>query len=257
MTDKKDVSIAVGRQESLVPKKRGSVLDAIRAGKTKPLAPVRPGRAALLAAAAAGTGRRPRMVFAIDATASREAAWSAAVLTTDALFSALPGQLDVALAVHGGSEVHTFTPFVPDAGALRDAAAAVGCRAGATCLVEVMARTRAESDVRVLVYIGDVFEEDEAAAYEAADALRLRGCRAVIFQDGDDRGSARVFAEIARRTGGAVLPFQAGATDSLRDILEAVGCLAAGGMRLLQQRQATLPGARLLLGHLPDVDRGS
>ena len=45
-----------------------------------------------------------RLVFAVDATASRSAAWEAAKELTDALFQALPGTLDVALAVHGGEQ---------------------------------------------------------------------------------------------------------------------------------------------------------
>ena len=63
---------------------------------------------------------RARLVFAVDATASRSAAWEAAKQLTDILFEAIPGKLDVALAVHGGGRVHTFTAFTDDAGRLRD-----------------------------------------------------------------------------------------------------------------------------------------
>ena len=72
-----------------------------------------------------GAPSRPRLVFAVDATASREPAWKAARQVTDALVKALPGELDVALAVHGGSRVHTFTAFTSDAATLRDRAAGV------------------------------------------------------------------------------------------------------------------------------------
>lgn len=37
---------------------------------------------------------RPRLVFAVDATSSRSAAWNAALRLTDALLAALPGELD-------------------------------------------------------------------------------------------------------------------------------------------------------------------
>src|SRR6516225_11905642 len=59
---------------------------------------------------------RARLVFAVDATASRSAAWEAAKQLTDILFEAIPGKLDVALVVHGGGRVHTFTAFTDDAG---------------------------------------------------------------------------------------------------------------------------------------------
>ena len=58
-----------------------------------------------------GTPARPRLVFAVDATASREPAWAAARQVTDALVQALPGELDVALAVHGDSEVFSRGPL--------------------------------------------------------------------------------------------------------------------------------------------------
>ncbi len=107
----------------------------------------------------AGAPRGPRLIFAVDATASREPAWAVARRVTDALVKALPGELDVALAVHGGSRVHTFTPFTKDAATLRDRAAGVACEAGLTRLLPILSASLKHQGVRVVVYIGDVFEE--------------------------------------------------------------------------------------------------
>ena len=248
-----DVKLPAPRPGAGLPaiQKKVGILAAIRAGKAAVQAPAagQLGRATLLAAAAA-TRRRPRMVLAIDATASREAAWDAARQTTDSLFQAFPGQLDVALAVHGGDHLHTFTGFFPDASTLRDTAASIRCQAGRTRMVDILERTRESADVRVCLYVGDVFEESPDAAYAAADALRLRGCRVIVLQDGDDRRAAEVFGEIARRTGGALIPFDAEAVWKLRELLEAISTLAVGGTRLLEARRKTLPGATLLLGYL-------
>ena len=228
----------------------GSLLDRIRAGNVKvaaiPTAP--PSKEELLAAALAGG--RPRMVFAIDATASREAAWSTARDVTDALFGAVPGVLDVALAVHGGGEVHTFSEFSPDAAAIRQAAANVTCRAGGTQLVEIMERVRDEPRVKVLLYIGDAFEEFEEDAVAAARDLARAGTRCIILQDADDAHAATVFGAMAELTGGALLPFDGTAPGRLRDLLRAVATLAAGGVKLLEARQKALPGARHLLENL-------
>lgn len=241
------------------PKKKSAFLDAIRASKApgKAVAAPRPDRAEMLAAAIAGTAvsgaaRRPRLVFGVDATASREPAWSAAKETTDALFAAIPGALDVALAVHGASELHTFTDFVSDASKLRDEAASIRCRAGRTRMIDILDRARDAADVKVVLYVGDVFEEAADDAYAVADALKLKGCRVIVLHDRGDRDdrSAAVFQEIARRTGGAVLPFRASAVSKLRDLLAAVGVLAVGGLRLLKEKQQALPGATLLLQHL-------
>ena len=203
--------------------------------------------------AAAIRPSRPRLIFAIDATASREAAWAAASKTTDSLFAAVPGELDVALAVHGGSAVHTFTDFTSNPATLRDAAAGVTCQGGRTVLLEIMERARATPDLKVVVYIGDVFEESVPDGMALADDLRLRGTRMIVLHDldgGDDGFSAKAFESIAKRTGGCVLPFDAASATKLRELLEALAVLAVGGPKLLEARRKSLPGATLLLGHL-------
>src|ERR1700722_12498975 len=45
---------------------------------------------------------RSKLLFAFDGTWSREPAWQTAIPLTDSLLGALPDQLDVALAGHGG-----------------------------------------------------------------------------------------------------------------------------------------------------------
>ena len=228
--------------------KTSKALERIRAAT--PAKPLATGlRRADLLATAITPQQRPRLVFAFDATASREPAWDAARQVTDALFSALPGQLDVALAVHGGGLVHTFTEFSSDARVFRDQAAAVTCRAGSTALISVMEQVRAHAGVKVLLYIGDCFEEVPSAAFEQAEALRLRGVRAILFHDAvtGNQQARLVFEEIARRTGGACLDFHGANPGDLRDILEAVAVLAYGGVKMLEQKRQQLPGAHRLL----------
>lgn len=238
----------------------GSFLAKVRAASAQTpevaaAAPPRRGDPALVAAALTPRSARPRLVFALDATASREPAWEAAKATTDALFSAVPGELDVALAVHGGSRIQMFSDFTASAGDLRDRAATVACKAGVTRLVEIMTRCRDLGGVRVLVYIGDVFEEDLAQAEEVAASLRLRGTRVVVLHDRAQApaldASAEAFHIIAKITGGAVLPFDAASRTKLRDMLEALATFAVGGIKLLRERSGTLPGASDLLKRLP------
>jgi hypothetical protein len=200
-----------------------------------------------------GKPARPRLVFAVDATASREPAWAAARQVTDALVKALPGALDVALAVHGGSRVHTFTAFTSDANTLRDQAAGVACRAGLTRLLPILAASLKQPAVRVVIYIGDVFEESVPQARRLADAMGQQGIRLIVMHDTADaaaRQDAEVFWDLAKRTGGCVLPFNASASGRLRDLLSAVAIYAVGGEKLLRERRHDLPGAALLLEHL-------
>ncbi len=203
--------------------------------------------------AVADVPARPRLVFGFDATASREPAWNTARKVTDALVRALPGQLDVALAVHGGSRLHTFTDFTSDARTLRDRAAGIVCQAGATRLLAILRASLAKPGVRVVVYIGDVYEELLGAGRRIADAMGLRGTRLIVLHDTSDpsaRRDAEIFLDLARRTGGCVVPFDASAPDRLRELLAAIAAYAVGGTTLLQQKQNELPAAVLLLEHL-------
>ena len=200
-----------------------------------------------------GAPSRPRLVFAVDATASREPAWTAARQVTDALVKALPGELDVALAVHGGSRVHTFTAFTNDARTLRDLAAGVDCHAGMTRLLPILSASLKHQAVRVVIYIGDVFEESLPQGRQLADQMGALGIKLIVLHDTADRGARRdaeVFWDLAKRTGGCVLPFDATASGRLRDILSAVAVYAVGGEKLLRERRHALPGAVALLEHL-------
>jgi hypothetical protein len=200
-----------------------------------------------------GVPSRPRLVFAVDATASREPAWAAARQVTDALVRALPGELDVALAVHGGSRVHTFTEFTNSPATLRDRAAGVACLAGMTRLLPILATSLKRQAVRVIVYCGDVFEENLGAGRELADSLGARGVKLIVLHDTADpsaRRDAEVFWDLAKRTGGCVLPFDANAPGKLRDLLSAVAVYAVGGEQLLREKREALPGAVALLEYL-------
>lgn len=201
------------------------------------------------------TPARPRLVFGFDATASREPAWAMARKVTDALVKTLPGELDVALAVHGGSRLHTFTKFTNDGRTLRDLAASISCEAGQTRLLPILSGSLARPGVRVVTYIGDVYEESLTRGRAVADELGRRGIKLFVFHDVSDwaaRRDAEVFLDLARRTGGCVLPFDASAPGRLHDLLAAVAVFAVGGAALLQERRGNLPGAVVLLGSLGD-----
>jgi hypothetical protein len=196
---------------------------------------------------------RPRLIFGFDATASREPAWAMARNVTDSLFKALPGELDVALAVHGGSILHTFTAFTSDANTLRDRPASIGCIAGFTRLLPILSRALSNPGVRVVTYIGDVFEESPTRGQKLADAMGQKGIKLIVFHDTNDwnaRRDAEVFLDLARRTGGCVLPFDANAPARLRELLAAVAVYAVGGEQMLEEKRDEMPGAVMLLEHL-------
>jgi hypothetical protein len=98
-----------------------------------------------------------------------------------------------------------------------------------------------------------VFEESPARGQKLADAMGVQGIKLIVLHDTADwnaRRDAEVFLDLARRTGGCVLPFDANAPARLRELLAAVAVYAVGGEALLEERSSELPGAVLLLEHL-------
>jgi hypothetical protein len=193
----------------------------------------------------------PRLVFAVDTTSSRAGAWEAAKKLQDRMLAAVPGELAVALAAHGGNKVHTFTPFTTDIAELRKLAARVRCRAGYTKLLDILAQSL-NTGASVVVYIGDVFEESERKALHLAKLLKRKKIRVIILHDltSRDFDGGEVFRAIAEITGGAVLPFDHSSLERLGELLEAVAVLAIGGVELVEEKRPALPAAGLLLEHL-------
>lgn len=197
---------------------------------------------------------RPRLLFSMDATASREAAWNVAKEITDAMFNAVPNALDVALAYHGGGRLQELTPFSPDAKAFLDKLHTVQCKAGVTALNDILDKANDISKLKALIYIGDCFEENLALAVELAQQLKLKGVRCFMFHDtssgsqGYDVATAHeVFGQIAQITGGALLPFDENSPELVKQLLEAIAVYASLGIKALEQKTKYLPAARLLL----------
>jgi hypothetical protein len=120
-------------------------------------------------------------------------------------------------------------------------------------LLPILSACLRQQGVRVVVYIGDVFEESLAQGRQLADAMNAHGAKLIVLHDMADpaaRRDAEVFWDLAKRTGGCVLPFDATAPGRLRDLLSAVAVYAVGGEKLLRARQGDLPGAVALLEHL-------
>jgi hypothetical protein len=207
-----------------------------------------PKRGSLLASSFSASSRR--LLIGFDATASREPTWKQSGRLMDTLLATLPGQLQVALAVHGGGRLHTVTRYTTNSGKLRDKAAGIRCEGGYTKLVDMLSHQAAIA-ADVVVYIGDCFEESAPKAGKIADKLGGRGTRVIILQEGNDGRAGDVFAEIARRTGGALLPFDISSFDRVgKELLELIAVLAVEGVEAVEARQDTAPAARLLLENL-------
>ena len=185
------------------------------------------------------TGERGRLVFAMDATASREPTWDRACHLQAEMFEATAalGGLDVQLVFYRGYRECKASPWVSDARALMERMTRVRCLGGHTqikrVLVHAKSKTR-EKRVNALVFVGDCFEENVDDVCHEAGELGLLGVPTFMFHEGGDPIAARVFRQIAHLTGGAYCPFDAGSAQQLRDLLGAVAVFAAGGHRALE-----------------------
>lgn len=200
-------------------------------------------------------GVNGRLMFALDATMSRQPTWDTACRLQSDMFreAGAIGGLDVQLVYFRGFNECRASPWVSRAARLTALMGAIDCRGGHTQIGKVLAHARRETarqKVQALVYIGDAMEEkiDDLAA--AAGELGLLGVPALMFHEGNEAVAARAFREIARLTGGAYCRFDTGAADTLAELLRAAAVYAAGGRRALSDLSRRQRGARLLLEQL-------
>lgn len=197
-------------------------------------------------------GRQGRLLFALDATMSRQPTWDLACKLQGEMFEAVTGQpLEVQLVYFRGLDECRASKWVRDAHALSRLMTGLTVRGGNTQIGKVFAHARSEHSrqkVGALVYVGDAMEEPVDSLAQRAGELGLLGCPVFIFQEGRDPVVERAFREFARVSKGAYARFDANAPRELAALLRAVAAYAAGGRQAL--RLQGTPGARLLLEQL-------
>jgi hypothetical protein len=208
-------------------------------------------RAAKLPTLAQAKGR---LLFAIDATMSRQPTWHRATQIQSDMFAVAEGIGGLAVQLvwfRGAGEFHasdwTASPIVL-ANRMRD----VGCRSGFTQLCRVLAHAAAEArqtKVGTLVYVGDAFEENPDTAAAEAGKLALLGVPAFMFHEGDDPQAAAVFRDVARLTKGVYARFDSGAAKQLRELLLAAAIYATGGAVALREHAAKAGGEILRIAN--------
>ena len=184
-------------------------------------------------------GDRGRLIFAMDATASREPSWDRACQIQGEMFSetAALGGLDIQLCYYRGYGEFETSPWLSSAEALLQRMTSVSCRGGYTQIEKVLSQaieqTR-QKKVQALVFVGDCMEEDVDRLCHLAGELGMLGVPAFLFHEGNEPVAQRAFREIARLTRGAYCSFDASSAAQLRDLLSAVAVYAAGGRKALQ-----------------------
>lgn len=184
------------------------------------------------------TGGRGRLLFAMDATASRQPSWDAACQVQGQMFVEADkiGGLDVQLAYYRGFAECKTSAWVSRPADLVRLMSSVNCMAGHTQIARILQHAIKETrrtPISALVFVGDCFEEDIDTVGHRAGELGMLGVRAFVFHEGKDAKAERAFRQIAKLTAGAYCPLDAASPQHLRELLGAVAAYAAGGHKAL------------------------
>ena len=187
---------------------------------------------------------RGRLIFALDATMSRQPTWDAAVALQGRMFetTAKLGGLDVQLVYFRGLRECKASSFVSGGAGLDRLMSRIRVEGGNTQIGRVFAHARDEArraQIGALVFVGDACEERVDPLCAMAGELALLGVKAFMFHEGRERVAERLFREAARITGGAYAAFDASAPARLGALLAAAAAYAAGGTRALEAHSKT------------------
>ncbi|MBD8890113.1 VWA domain-containing protein [Roseibium litorale] len=199
------------------------------------------------------SGTQGRLVFALDATMSRQPTWDAACHIQSEMFQAVEGAggLSIKLVYFRGFDECRASRWFSNPGDLAGVMSRIRCQGGRTQIRKVLSAALSandESRIAALVYVGDSMEEDVDLLCQRAGELGLKGVPVFLFQEGRDPVAAEAFREIARISGGAYCAFTSGSAADLASLLKAIAVYASGGKSALAQLEAQGDGgARLLL----------
>ncbi len=201
-------------------------------------------------------GKRGRLIFALDATMSRQPTWDSACALQADMFreAASIGGLDIQLVYFRGLGECGASGWIAASAKLAELMSRIDCRGGHTQIGKVLSHARQESAkqrVQALVFVGDAMEEAIDDLCKAAGELGLLGVPVFMFQEGSDPVAESAYREIARLSRGAYCRFDTGAAHELGELLRAVAAYAAGGIKALADLSARKAGsARMLLAQL-------
>ncbi len=199
---------------------------------------------------------RGRLIFALDATMSRQPTWDLAQSVQGKMFEAAAahGGLEVQLVFYRGFGECKASRFMSGSEGLGGLMAKISVVAGETQIAKVLRHVLDEtrkSPVRAVVFIGDAMEERVDEIGKLAGEIGLLGAKAFVFQEGRDKVAEKAFRQIALLTGGAYATFDASAPQRLIALLSAVAAYAAGGRPALEsEARARGSAADLLLAQM-------
>jgi len=195
--------------------------------------------AEMTATKTSGVASTGRLIFALDATMSRQETWDAACSMQGDMFRTVAsiGGLNVQLVYYRGLDECRASRWVTDPEQLAKLMIKINCHAGHTQIGKVLTHAKRETGllkVAAVVFVGDAFEEEADEVVSIAQQLGQLNTPVFMFQEGGSRTVERVYREIVKASNGAYCRFDSGSADQLRELLKLVATFAVGGVAALE-----------------------
>jgi hypothetical protein len=197
---------------------------------------------------------RARIIFALDATASRETTWDQACHVQGTMFEAVAGLggLNVKLMFYRGFNECKASKWFSTAGDLHRVMRQVSCVGGNTQIERVLEHAIAEAKRQPLgavIFIGDAMEESADRLCHLAGELGAVQTPIFVFHEGRDPIAGGTFRQLAQLSAGAYLPFDLASIHRLKELLGAIAVYATGDYPALAAYGEKYGGTVLQLTH--------
>ncbi|SNY93929.1 hypothetical protein SAMN04515647_4249 [Cohaesibacter sp. ES.047] len=174
------------------------------------------------------------LVFALDATMSRQPTWDVACSLQSDMFevAAAHGALATQLVYFRGTAECRASRWTRSASDMIGWMERFDCRAGRTQIGRILQHVKNEANrtrLDAVVYVGDCLEENPDEIAGLAGDIALRGIPVFVFQEGTDALATTIFKDVARLTGGAYAQFDSHSKHKLADYLKGIAAYAASG----------------------------
>ncbi len=180
-----------------------------------------------------------RLLFAVDATASRQPAWDQAREIQNAMFNATHtlGGLSLQLCYYRGHNEFTSSPWLYHADSVKARMQGIQCHGGYTQIEKVLTHALKEhrqKRIQALIFIGDAVEEDVDHLCHLAGQMGLLTLPLFAFQEGNDPFASQALKQLTKLSSGAHMPFNTNSPAQLAELLGAVAVFATAGKQALQ-----------------------
>lgn len=197
--------------------------------------------------------KQPRILFAIDATASRQPTWDTASHQQQEMFRATAQMttLAVQLCYYSGFAGFKASRWLTDSQTLAKMMGRVQCEGGHTQIARLLRHALQEHGkvpIKAVVFIGDAVEESADTLCDLAGQCGILKLPLFVFQEGPQASVERTFRSMAKLSGGAYARFDSHSAKTLAGLLGAVAAYAAGGRGALEKQSGD--SAKLLLEQL-------